>query len=652
MTLSRQLITLIFVTFVLIFSGVFWASVENTRSFLMLQLSTQTQSAADSLGLSLAPYMKSKDIAAMDTMVSAVFDSGYYKSLKLESMTGKTLIERQNTSTIEGVPSWFINHLTLTTPLAESVITIGWNQAGRLTMAAHPGYAYKKLWDMTMEMLRWSLLAFGLSLIAVLMILKAMLRPLGAVEQQAVAITRREFPIVNNIPRTRELKRVVLAMNTMSAKMEGLIGTLSERAEQLRRQAHDDELTGLMNRRGFDARLESIIRDQETAGSGAVAVIRIKNLAVYNQQFGHQAGSALLVEVGQLLSQLSDAVQGAVAARITGTDFAVILPLADADVSAEFAVLLRAGLDGLATALAVDDIARAGIAHFSHMGSSARATVGEVLADADAALSQAEHQGANACVLLASSSEAKGNQAWKELIAQAMADHRIHLLSQAVLNQDGEPLYREVLIRTQDDSGESVSPASFVSMAERLDMHTELDRYVIEQVATFLEANASGQPDVGKLGINISARSLDDADFMDWLATYLGSHKQAASQLCFEITEYGLLQFEDAATAFMNLVQGYGSAVVMEHFGTRMSSFQHLRQLKPDYIKLDGSYIHHVAEHSDNRFFLQTVTDIAHGLDVLVIAEHVEAESDCQSLNNLGIDAMQGYYIGRPEPLI
>jgi len=651
MTLSRQLIILFFVTFVLMFVGVFWVSVQNTRSFLMLQLSTQTQSAADSLGLSLAPYMKSKDLATMDTMVNAVFDSGYYKSLKLESMTGKTLIERQNTSTIEGVPAWFINDLTLATPVAESVITSGWNQAGRLTMAAHPGYAYKKLWDMTMGMLRWSLLAFVLSLMAVLMLLKAILRPLAAVEQQAMAITEREFPIVKTIPRTRELKRVVLAMNKMSAKMEGFIGTLSERAEQLRRQAHYDELTGLINRRGFDARLENIIRDKETAGSGAMAVIRIKNLAAYNEQFGHQAGSALLAEIGKLLTRLSDSFQGATPARITGTDFAVILPLADADVVTEFSASLGAGLNALATTLTIDDIAHVGIAHFSHASGSDQVEPGEILSDADAALSQAEHQGTNACVILASNSEARGNEAWKTLIVQAMADHRIHLLSQAVLNQQGEPLYREVLIRIQDDSGEQVSPASFTSMAERLDMHTELDRYVIEHITTLLESNTSGEPAVGKLGVNISARSLDDADFMGWLATYLGSHKEAASQLCFEIMEYGLLQYMDAAESFIDLVHGYGAAVIMEHFGTRMSSFQNLRQLKLDYIKLDGSYVHNIAAHSDNRFFLQTVVDIAHGLDVQVIAEHVETEADFQSLKKLGINAMQGYYFGHPEPL-
>jgi len=651
MTLSRQLILLILVTFMLLFTTTFWVSVENTRAFLMLQLATQTQNAADSLGLSLAPHMRHRDLAAMDTMVNAVFDSGYYKSLKLESMAGKTVIERQNTSRIDGVPGWFINHLTLETPRAESVITIGWKQAGRLTMEANPGYAYKKLWDMTVEMLRWSLLAFGLSLIAVLVILKTILRPLNAVEQQALAIGEREFPVVENIPRTRELKRVVLAMNAMSARLEGFISKLSERAGQLRRQAHYDDLTGLMNRRGFDARLDDIIQDEERGGSGALVVIRMKNLAAYNQQFGHQAGSALLVEIGKLLSRLAEPVHDATTARITGTDFAIILPLVDADAAVEFRTALNAAINELAIRLKIDDIAHAGIACFS-----AGSAIGAILSDADAALSLAEQQDANACAMINRSSEAMGNEAWKTLITQAMAEKRIHLLAQDILNQQGEKIYREVLIRIHDDVEKPVSPASFASMAERLGLNAELDRYVIEQVTQILEQDTSGsvamkQADHSRLGINMSARSIADADFMSWLSACLGSHQTAASRICFEITEYGLLQYLDAAESFIGLVHAHGGAVVMEHFGTRLSSFQTLRRLKVDYIKLDGSYIRNITEQSDNRFFLQTVIDIAHGLDVQVIAEHVETEADYNSLKRLGINAMQGYYFGMPKPV-
>jgi len=641
MTLSRQLISLILVAFLLVFSGALWISVENTRSYLMLQLATQTQNAADSLGLSLVPHMQKRDIAAMDTMVNAVFDSGYYKSLTLTTMSGKILIERQNTARIKGVPPWFIHYLTLDTPRAESLITSGWKQAGRLQLEAHPGFAYQKLWQTSIAMLWWSLLALITVLLGVFVLLKAILRPLVAVEKQALAIGAREFQIVQTVPRTRELKRVVLAMNHMSAKVEGFINTLGERAEQMRKQAHYDVLTGLINRRGFNARLEHIIKDKETGGSGALAVIRMHDVAAYNAQFGHQAGSALLVELGRLLTRLSERYADAVPARITGTDFAIILPLIGADAVAEFGASLSAGLDELAATFSVDNIAQAGISCFEQSSQ-----IGEILADADAALSLAEHQGANACVTRNSGSETMGNEAWKEFITQVIEHKHIRLMMQSIVNQQQETIYNEVLIRINSEAGRDVSPALFVSMAGRLEMNGMLDRYVLEQVTRSLELDASR-----KLGINLSDRAIRDKHFMAWLDGHFKQHKDVAARMYFEITEYALLQHVTEAEEFIALAHAYGSAVVLEHFGTRLSSFQILRRLKLDYIKLDGSYTRDIAEHSDNRFFVQTLVDITHGLDIRMIAEHIETEADARSLSSMGIHAMQGYYFGQPEPM-
>jgi len=642
MTLSRQLIMLIIGTVILVFLGTFWISVDNTRSYLMLQLATQTQNAADSLGLSLVPYMKKNDIAAMDTMVNAMFDSGYYKSLKLTNMAGKVLIERKNTSQQEGVPQWFIHYLTLDTPTADSIITTGWTQAGRLQLTAHPGFAYKKLWQTTVDMLQWSLLAFFLSLAAVLVILKAILKPLDAVEQQALAIGEREFPVVDQIPRTRELRRVVLAMNKMSAKVVGFISKLTERAEDMRQEAHYDVLTGLINRRGFLAQLNNIIKDNETGGSGALAVIRMRDFANYNQQLGHQAGDDLLVEVGQMLNEVSDQYQGSTTARISGTDFAIILPLADAALADEFGALFSAKLDALAARLKVDAIAQIGIACFD-----SNVPIGHILADADTGLSLAEHDGVRNYAVQIKTSEATGNQEWRLLIEDVIQHGHIRLQAQAIVDQQRQNIYSEVLVRVSNDAADNISPAAFTSMAERLDMNTMLDRHVIGLAGQVLQRGAGK-----KLGINIAAGSIRDEDFLAWLGDYFKQHRDVACLMHFEVIEHGMLQDVEAASRFIALVHAYGAKVVMEHFGTRLSSFQTLRQLKLDYIKIDGSYTRHIAEHSDNRFFLQTVADIAHGLDIQVIAEHVESEADFHSLQGIGINAMQGYYLGETQPLL
>ncbi len=643
MTLSRQLYALIFIISFLMGIGTLLISIENTRSYLMLQLATQTQNAADSLGLSLVPHMKNRDIAAMDTMVNAVFDSGYYKSLSLRTMAGDSLIERENTSQIEGVPQWFINSLTLETPKAASIITTGWTQAGTLNIVAHPGFAYNKLWETAIETGYFALLVFVISFVFAFLVLKAILKPLHAVEEQALAICDREFPVVSEIPKTRELRQMVEAMNKMTTKVHGFISTLTERAEKYRKEAHYDELTHLMNRNGFKAIVENSIKDKEHGGSGFVAVIRLSDFAGYNKIHGYQAGDDVLREVSKLLNDLCDAYPFSTAARIGGVDFAVILPLADHEVANKFGHALANSLESFRSTLSVTGIAHIGLTSF-HQDSQ----FGKILADADTALATAQNRGINEYCILNTTNKAMGNQAWKEFIDNALLHNNIRFIAQQVMDQNSEIIYSEVLMRIKDESGKDVSPGSFAAMAERLERNEQLDRFVIEHATSLLE-HATDR--TTGLGINISAGSVKASNFYNWLEQHLQAHQEIASKLLFEITEHATRQNYGEASRFVDLAHAYGSKVVMEHFGTQLSSFQTLRELKLDYIKLDGIYIRNIAENSDNRFFLQTVTDIAHGLDIQVIAEHVETADDYHALKALGINAMQGYDFGEPNPI-
>lgn len=643
MTLSRQLYALVLIISLLMGIGTLFISIHNTRSYLMLQLATQTQDAANSLGLSLVPYMKDRDIAAMDTMVNAVFDSGYYKSLSLKSMSGDSLIERQNTNIIEGVPQWFINSLELETPNATSIITTGWTQAGVLNLVANPGFAYLKLWDAGKEILWWSLLVFMISLTLAFLILREILKPLNAVEKQALEIFDREFPVVKEIPKTRELKRVVLAMNKMSEKVEGIISRLTERAEQVHRQDHRDEMTGLMNRRAFLALVDNTIRDTEKGGNGYLAIIRLSQLASYNREHGHPAGDVLLQKASNLFGELCETFSGSSVGRIGGMDFAVILPLADAETANKFGQSLSASLDTLGKELKLEHIAHIGIAYFEHNSS-----FGEIMADADVALASAEHQGVHTYHIQRTKSEAMGNMAWKQLIQETLEKKAIHFMSQPVMTTEAEPIFSELLIRIKDSAGQSVSPASFAAMADRMDLHHQLDQYVIEQATRMLEKESAS---ANALAVKISARSITEVGFSFWLDRYLREHTQAASILYFEITEYGAIQDIEATRSFVDLVHQHHGKVIMEHFGTRSDSFHTLRQLKVDFIKLDGSYVLGIDKNTEHRTFLQTVVDMAQSLDMQIIIEHIETEEDMQVFKTFGLDAMQGFYFGKPKAI-
>jgi len=644
MTLSKQLYALITLIALLMGLGTLYISIKNTRAYLMLQLSTQTQNTADSLGLSLTPYMQNKDIAAMDTMVNAVFDSGYYQSLSLTTMSGENLIFRENTTQITGVPSAFIDYLNLRTPEGESIIMSGWNQAGILTLKAHPGFAYKKVWDACNDILWWSVLVLILSFITAFILLRMILRPLDAVEKQALQIAKREFPIVTNIPKTRELKRIVLAMNKMSEKVESIINKLSTRAEQHRQQTYEDSLTGLFNRQYFIAALEHKIKDPEQAGNGYIAIIRINHFAEYNKNFGHQAGDDLLLHIGSLIMQTSENLNVSALSRLSGIDFAIILPLADFKTASKFA-------ETLSHAFAMMKHEHAQHIHIGMAPFEQTSTTGHVLADADTALASVQHQGTRNYNIQQTQSEAMGNHAWKTLIQTSLSAQRLTFLVQPIMHQYTKPkqetLYCEVLMRIQSSAGENISPASFSAMAERVNLHLQLDQYIIKHIIQALEK----QENLPALAVNISAKHLNNANFLFWLQDLLQQHTTAASQLYFEVTEHGLTQNIQASQNFITMVQKYHGKVIMEHFGTQKESFKTLRQLKVNYIKLDGSYVADMMTNKQHQSFIQTLVDTADSLDIQTIVEHVETHAQAEHLESLGVFAMQGYYIGKPSAL-
>lgn len=643
MTLSKQLYALILIISSLMALGTLYISIENTRAYLLLQLAAQTQNTADSLGLSLMPHMKNHDIAAMDTMVNAVFDGGYYKSITLKTMSGETIIKRTNTSQIKGVPQQFITALKLETPQVDAIIMSGWKQAGILSLEAHPGFAYKRMWEASMEILWWSLLVLALSFSIASLILRFILKPLNAVEKQALQICEREFPIVQDIPKTRELKRIVLAMNKMSAKVEGFINKLTERAEQTRKKAYDDELTGLINRKQFFAVAQHNISDTEQAGSGYIAIIRLNHFSEYNNTFGHIIGDNLLRKISALLTDICQNFHAPTIARISGVDFAVILPLADIHLAKQFGEALSKALFTINDEFSLNNSIHTGIAPFDDQSS-----VGEVLADADTALASAQHHGTQSYNIHKNKSEAMGNIAWKTFIQNTLQQKSIHFLMQPIMTTSGVALYHEVLLRVKSHAGQPVSPASFTAMAERMGQHLALDEYVIQYVLDTLKRHPE---QTIPFAVNISAQSLTHTNFSFWLQQQMKENAGLTSKLYFEITEFGAIQDLKATQHFIDLVHQHKGKVIMEHFGTRADSFQSLRQLKVDYIKIDGSFVADISENQEQLTFVQSIIDVAHSLDIQVISERVETEHDVQHLQSLGMNAMQGYYFGQPKPI-
>ncbi|MDQ6986871.1 MAG: EAL domain-containing protein [Mariprofundaceae bacterium] len=641
MTLSRQLFTVITMIILIMLGRMFWISMENTRSYLSGQMQTQTSNAVDSLGIALRPHLAKKDIAMMDTLVNAVFDHGYYRSLLLTDMQGQVLIKRVNSDPVRDAPEWFIHLLPLDAPKITAVVTSGWMQYGKLTLEAHPGRAYANLWDSFRQLLMLAWWTFVIGIIAVLLLVRGMLKPLRAIEAQAIAICKREFPINDIRPWTREFRHVVEAMNRMTGKVRDMINTLTERAENLQRQARVDKLTGLANRNGFMSALAALLERHERSSSGLFLLIKLDDFAAYNDLVGYQLGDQLLKNVAVVLKNACAMHPQALSGRIGGVDFALLLPELDESTTSDMCLKIKSQLDALGDTDKAACRILLGATLFS--GSD---KPGDILTRADTSISATRTD--SVLHLQRVGDIAKSNIDWQQVIADVLTQKRIKLLSQPVRSIDATPrtIYHEVLARIHDADGEPISPATFMPMAERLNRMVELDAMIMQMALEWLSAH----PDE-HLAVNLSSASLQHIAANGLTEMMVKQIKNIGPRLLVEVSEHAALQNDEITTAFIGQVHKTGVRVVMERFGSSLSSFHTLRQMHIDFLKLDGSYVRDIATLKENRFFLQTLLDIAHGLDIQVIAEQVENASDLECLQDMGIDAVQGYHIDKPKPL-
>lgn len=649
MTLRRQLILFLSALFLIVYAGTLVIGIRSTRDYLVEQMQSHAQDTATSLGLSLAPALAANDLTLAETMINAIFDPGYYREITLRRADGGIAVQRRLPVRVEGVPGWFVTLVPLETPARESAITAGWRPAGVVVVRSHPGYGYRDLWRVAVRTAWWFLAVAAGAMTVVAVGLRYLLSPLRDVERQAENIAQREFPVNDRIPRTRDLRRVVEAMNNMARKLKRWVADQTELTEQVRAEAYGDAVTGLPNRRGFDARLQNFVESKEEHQNGVLLLLELKDLANYNDRHGYAAGDNLLRETGALLADAVTDHPQAFVARLGGATLGVLVPDVLPDESnrlvehagRRLSELVARGLPDS------DDVAAIGAAIYD-----GRLSAGQLLAQADMALRSAQSAGPNASrVYLVGElgdTALHGAQEWRVILANHIAERNIVLHGQPVVSlRDRTALHHEVFARLPRIGGRLLPAGVFLPMAERVGLVQAFDRLIVEMaIERLAHESAAGVP----LAINLSATSAHDVSFREWMTAVLRRRSQQGQGLIFEIPEYQLLANRDAAYEFVARVHELRGKVSLDHFGAGFRAFGYLQGLKPDYIKIDGVYIRNLDANADNRFFVGALTEVAHGLDITVVAQSVETEAEWRALEKIHVDGAQGYHISAPLP--
>lgn len=647
MTLFKQVFVGVSLGFMLVLLGIQWISLSNARIYMQQQLASHAQDTATSLGMSLVSAMQSGDTVLASTVVGPVFDRGYYRSIRIVSLKGETLVEKQLPPSPPDVPHWFTDLVVLETPTAESLITSGWRQLGRVIVTSHPNFAYLQLWHTASGFFSWLVAVYVLALLLLHGFLRTILRPLREIETVARAISDRDFRVIGKIPKARELRSVVGAINSLSAKIRQIIDTEVGRANHFRREAFTDALTSLENRRGFEEHLAASLREDAGALSGAVYMVELNDFKEFNDKHGFRQGDELLRLVGKALAGFRKDGQDGIhvlRARINGATFA----------AAAFG-LTR----GEAEALGNDLCAAIGLAlveqnagpppTFNCGGTyfEKRHAMSSLLAGSDMAMVQARAKGANSFALLATDhavEDEKGSQYWHQLILDAIAGNRFALLAQPVIRLDNNQRFQlEVMGRIESERGELIAAAQFMPMAIRHDLAAAIDMKLIGKTLDTLRNDPTLEADVA---INLSVRSINDGKFCDWLMSTLDDAPGLARRLIFEVAEFGVTQDLPAVSNFVARLRRTGARFAVDNFGLHRLAFDYLQNLKPDYIKFNIALFGDLAAKRESQFFISSIVKITQSLDIMAIANGIESEALLPLLRELGVDGYQGYVTG------
>jgi len=443
---------------------------------------------------------------------------------------------------------------------------------------------------------------------------------------------------------------------------EGTLTDITEAHElsrQLSYEASHDALSGLINRREFEIRLQRALdAAQATGTSHAICYLDLDQFKIINDTCGHVAGDELIRQLAQLLQsrvRSNDAL-----ARLGGDEFGLLLQdcsMADAVGIAN--TLLRAVEQYQFVWGASTFTVGASIGVVPLSGNFRRIT--QVLQAADAACYAAKDQGRNRVHIYqeddAVVAQRHGEMQWVARVKRALNENRFLLEAQPIVpilaagTQPPAPRSYELLLRMRELDGSIVPPGAFLPAVERYNLTQRVDQWVISNALQWLAANPATAQRIGRVYVNLSGDSLNDPQLHDFIRAMLDETRVLPTKIGFEITETAAIGNLTRANQLIAELRRLGCAFSLDDFGSGVSSFAYLKALTVDWLKIDGLFVGNIVHDRVDHEMVRSITDIGHVMGKKVVAESVESAAVLERLKQIGVDYAQGHALGSPVGL-
>ena len=429
-------------------------------------------------------------------------------------------------------------------------------------------------------------------------------------------------------------------------------------AQRITWAATHDALTGLVNRREFESRLEAAMLTARNSDSQHVlCYLDLDQFKVVNDTCGHAAGDAMLKQLANLLQNRlreSDTL-----ARLGGDEFGVLLTGCTLERAQLIAEDLLAAVrdyrllwDGKTF---VSGVSIGLVAINASTGSRA-----DIFSAADTACCAAKEQGRNrVCVFHSSDADMaqrRTDMGWAARLSRALEEERLVLYYQPYLALSPHAAagqHIEILLRLIDEDGKLVAPGSFLPAAERYNIMPAIDRWVIKTVFTRYPGLLAQMGGPLTCAINLSGTTLNSDGILAFIKAQAQAQQHALPKgsICFEITETAAINNMRQATQFMRELKALGFCFALDDFGIGTSSLAYLKTLPVDYLKIDGSFVRNIVNDPVDHAMADTINRVGHIMGLQTVGEYAESDEVIAALRALGVDFAQGYAVQRPQPL-
>ncbi len=430
-----------------------------------------------------------------------------------------------------------------------------------------------------------------------------------------------------------------------------------ELSAELNWQALHDPLTGLANRRQFETSMKALL---EKAKSGDLKhhllYLDLDQFKIVNDTCGHDAGDELLKQITDTLAKKLRKTD--LLARLGGDEFGVLLESCDAEHALTIANNLRQAVENFRFGWQTQSFkigVSIGVAEIS--GQETKAA--EVLSAADAACYVAKESGRNRVHFHtpegSASSVHQQEMQWVSRLQNALDNDKFELYLQRIQNVKTPAIvseHYEILLRMIGEKGELIPPGAFLPAAERFNLISSLDSWVVRNVFKKLKQLKKDKknPEQLMLAINLSGASMMNDDLLEEINSLLDESAYPAESFCFEVTETAAIANLKEATVFLSKLRSKGCKIALDDFGSGLSSFAYLKELPIDYLKIDGYFVKDIAINKIDKAFVESINQIGQVMNLKTIAEFVENEDILKILIGIGVNYAQGFGIHKPCP--